>query len=455
MLLVFDFPDDYVLSLLRDWIDMKTLVRVDSASCSCTSRSSYMAIISCELFVVDRMYWTFHTQEANLRHLEWLANRGIRAGVWRFAIYVPAVLLVDLVGRTGGDHVHTLELHDVGEETAGLFAIVFHECRCIAAISVDICEHWTGISALDGSAQNSLQKLLVTNCGSSARTTFTRNCFPNLQQLFMDGNCGASIMASLLHASSGLLDLRLKSSFVDDVGLFALRTHAEKLHTLALTWCDSITNGAVVALAKNCVSLTCLDLSQCRLVRDDAVRAFAAASHMLESVQLRDNFTEASVQYLAMQCGPTLHHLALDSVTFSSDEALIAVVEKCTNLIELRLEALNGISTECYEQIASSLPCLEELALQGCPLTDAVLIAVATHLPALKALSLCHTAGYTNVGALAVVASLTQLRKFAVDDESQVFNPLALSIWKAFVPALKVCDYFECYTSKFEDLRGW
>jgi hypothetical protein len=113
MFSLFRLPTELVVLLLRDWIDMAFLGRLDSAACSHEVRSQYADIVRSVSFVRESM-----NEILSLQHWEWLAKRGIRTRTWDLTCDVPATLLLSLSTRTGGDHLRTLVLGHIDRETA-------------------------------------------------------------------------------------------------------------------------------------------------------------------------------------------------------------------------------------------------------------------------------------------------------------------------------------------------
>jgi hypothetical protein len=93
--------------------------------------------------------------------------------------------------------------------------------------------------------------------------------------------------------------------------------------------------------------------------------------------------------------------------------------------------------------------------MEACPtVTDAVLIALASQLPALKGLSLFKAGGYSSDGALALLRSLKALQWFAVEADHPVFNRAVLGMWKDKLPQLRV-HWGPCGSSNCTKLHNW
>jgi hypothetical protein len=94
------------------------------------------------------------------------------------------------------------------------------------------------------------------------------------------------------------------------------------------------------------------------------------------------------------------------------------------------------------------------LFLDSCVVTDAVLAAIATHLPNLATLGLSGSYdSYTEAGAHAVVNSLTQLRRFCIRTcDLCLFTPALRNKWQEVSPGLEISDDYSLSTRHFEHM---
>jgi hypothetical protein len=158
---------------------------------------------------------------------------------------------------------------------------------------------------------------------------------------------------------------------------------------------------------------------------------------------------------VAAQCGSRLRYLALD-MTDCQPTGLLAIAKHCRALEELHLRNCGGRVAYALVTLISSLPLLRELILVDYNrITDDVLVSIATHLPNLTTLGLSsYKAGYTEVGAQALVTSLTQLQRFSIRPyDISVFTPALRKRWQEASPGLKIFDG-DCLASTryFEDM---
>jgi hypothetical protein len=94
--------------------------------------------------------------------------------------------------------------------------------------------------------------------------------------------------------------------------------------------------------------------------------------------------SKLGLNMVANHCGAMLQHLSLINLQFSGNSELNAVSACCIHLTELVLRGCGGNTAQALVLLVSSLPQLKELVLEYSNVgTDAVLRAIAKHLPEL------------------------------------------------------------------------
>ena len=73
---------------------------------------------------------------------------------------------------------------------------------------------------------------------------------------------------------------------VTDAGIEALAKNCTSLTAINLEWCQQVTDAGIEAFAKNCTSLTDIDLSGCRQVTDAGIEALAKNCTSLTDINL-------------------------------------------------------------------------------------------------------------------------------------------------------------------------
>jgi hypothetical protein len=423
-MIVFELPSDVVTAILSLWIDVKALTTLDSALCASKLRLQFLRLVGDDLFVCD----TIRTSNAMsgavyVQQLEWLRKRKVRMRNWFVDRDVAKLFSPQFIKHSAGPHTRSIHLCSLtAKEIARVFSALSLPAACngLQKLMIERCEHWETLSTLGAAAQRSLQELIMTGCDSRGGESYPP--LLNLRRLHVRHLRGARVVESITSSLKGapnLTDLRLSSAILcplSDASLQILSKHAVRLEVLELDiGRQEFTPTVVISSARRCSNLKMLDLMCGVGVNDAAVEAFALHCSRLEGLQLRGEFTAAALSAVALHCGPRLRFLTLD-MEQCNPIGLKSLAEHCRLLEELQLYNCGIRTRKPIIQLVSSLPHLWELLLDGSSVvTDEVLTAIATHLSALVTLAICDDRGrHTEAGALMLVTSLTQLRRFCI-----------------------------------------
>ena len=108
-------------------------------------------------------------------------------------------------------------------------------------------------------------------------------------------------------ASLTFLDLS-GCRLVTDEGMRAVRWTGTALKTLNLNWCNKVTDLGVRAVVSSCTALTALNLRHCYELTDVGVRALSSLSALTSLNLCLTNVTAAGVQALrSTTAAPNLH----------------------------------------------------------------------------------------------------------------------------------------------------
>jgi hypothetical protein len=460
-IVICEVPGDISTAVLSRWITIETLAKLDTALCSSDARAQFLSLLRNPSFVADTMCTSNRmAREEYVQHYKWLMKRHVRVQNW--IVYGDAAMVCSprFTRNFAGSHVRSLHLCLlISEDIVKVFSTLATSCSDLHRLYIKDCEHWEAVSMLSASAQQSLEELIVAYCDGDCWMSYAQ--FPNLRKLHVRNTKGTDIIqsvTSLLIAAPNLTDLRL-SSFsvcpVDNTSLQVLSSNAAGLKILELSvQRQAFTFAAVVSLAERCSNLKTLALMCGDGVNDLAVEAFALYCSQLEGLQLSGTFTAESLNVVSKFRDTTLRYLTLDMFHCAAD-GLGVIADRCRLLEEMQLSNCRFLADGSVIQLVSSLPRLRELLLvDSCAVTDDVLVAIATHLPKLATLSL-HSCGgrYTEVGAVALATSLTQLQRFYISaNDTSVFTPALREHWQDEAPGLLICDDGVVSTRYFESL---
>jgi hypothetical protein len=422
-------PQRALSVILGSWISGSALCRLDSAVCRGSERPQFLDFLKYALILLSTGVPGANTEVTNLC-LKWLVRRGIKARHWIFSHDLAPCFFRDLAEHTGGPHVRNLTLSNMEEETGEALHAVFAACKRISTVSFENVQHWTGLSALRGEAELSLQELLIVNCGTRSGLEIKGRTFTNLQRLYLVGGYTAPTLSALIMAAPNVTDLRLRQSLVDNTVFEALAERAIVLQTLMFVQCNVVTLDALVPA---CASVKTLVVSSSSLLLSTTVFAHCT---LLQRFQLHAT-SVLGMRDVVQRSGATLLQLSLASLNFVSDVDLFVVAEHCKRLTELELSACTGFTSAALARLVSSLPALKELALDKCnAVTDPVLIAIAERLPQLVFLNLFKSRGYTEKGALALSEPLRCLRRLAIEPNHAIFTRAIVTMWEENSPGL-------------------
>jgi hypothetical protein len=463
---LFGLPDEVIAVILSSWVNVKTLTRLESALCATATRTQFLRLVGGEFFVAETVSMgVWIPGEGYSQQFKWLMKRHVRVRNWIVDEHVSMLCAQLTVSGIIGQHVRSLQLCSLTTpDVPKVYSTLLVACSGLQKLVIENCNEWETFCTLGAEAQLALQELIVVDCQSIGWKSYPR--FPNLRKLHLRHLYGAEVLhsvKSLLRAAPNVTDLRL-SSFVqclvnDEILQTILSNHAAGLEIFELSIqlddrSYAFTSAAVVALAERCSNLKTLDLTCGDAVDATAIEAFALHCGQLEGLQLWKEFTAASLAVVAALCGSRLRYLALD-MTDCQPTGLLAIAKHCRTLEELHLCNCGGRVGYALVTLISSLPLLRELILNDyVKITDEMLIAIATHLPELTTLGLSSCKpGYTEAGALALVTSLTQLKRFCISGyETSVFTPALSERWQEASPGLKFFDNCLASTSYFDDM---
>ena len=230
---------------------------------------------------------------------------------------------------------------------------------------------------------------------------------PSLQTLSLRSICtegrdeGRAVLSELQHFPA-LTDLTVAyCRDLDDSCLQLIGTGCKALKSLNVECSQGITGRGVSLLCQQCVSLTCLDVSDCPDMTDDVLQAVSDSLPRLRTLKLRDcdNLTWQGVWPLLSRKSKSLWHLALPRC-FSVDFSGATALPPC-GLISLDVSFLTSVTDQFVKALSRWCPTLQELTVKGCPqLTSECMQFLEDKFQSLRSL---------HIGTLSTTPHLTQM----------------------------------------------
>lgn len=201
-------------------------------------------------------------------------------------------------------------------------------------------------------------------------------------------------MEALVSVNHDLEDIGVYSctTLLTYSSLMAIANSCHKLKVLDISNAEWITDEGFVALVSNNLDLEEIGLEYRPLLTDVSIIALTSHCHRLRKVYFSemDGFTDQGIATL-VSANHDLEEIRFDSCAFLNNFSLKAIANNCHKLTRLDISNAELITDEGFVALVSSNPNLEEIDLSDCPLlTDASVIAIADNCSKLKTLELSY-----------------------------------------------------------------
>lgn len=459
------FPNDILIDILTDWLNVADVVRLDSACCMRSKRKHFLSVLqdSNFLFAEDMM---------SPQYMTWLQKRKIRSKHLSFSGPDEFFRYLDTFNDGLGQHtsptsllsqVASLGIQGVGEKDAA-----------------HLCEHLMHSSRLIS--------LFLRGCTSSITAARIVSCLPSPSLLKLDLydfhdylNCEFSQYPMVTSALSHVLDLDLSFSNFDSYGdwfvdpvlfpqlqslrlnqcfpasehflLKVIQCYGPQLQRFEANLCEGMTDDVLNSILDHCSCLKHLEIAGSSL-SSVAIRELGSSRFQLQSLNLASNW---SLQFDVLReiigrIAESEDEFSLLNVSrcYGTDDALIIfLAENVTGLTQLdvsycfkvsdagmlslalcqpSLKILNvsycpKLTDFAVEMLISHNTFLSELQLQSCQeITDRALICIAENCQSLRVLNVSGCTKITDVGiwGLAAGSTRTTLNHFEISDNSHV-----------------------------------
>ena len=249
-LLLHELSDDLHILLLSEWLDVRSLVTLDVAVSSNTSRPYLKTLLgSLRLPSIDSM-------DHSASSLMWVIQRGI---------CTSRVQMKDNAWRVPGCDLSLLK-------TIGLLHLGLSKCSSVTDEFI--------LGAING-CRRKRRMVAPSRCSEVAYGGISA----------LSTGCG-QLQSINLHGCSK----------VTDAGISALSAGCGQLHCIDLSYCDMVIDAGIPALGAGCGQLQNIDLSGCSEVTDAGISALGAGCGQLQGINLVgcDKVTDALISVLRL-----------------------------------------------------------------------------------------------------------------------------------------------------------
>jgi F-box/leucine-rich repeat protein 2/20 len=277
-------------------------------------------------------------------------------------------------------------------EVAEIFDKVLHDRRMVRHVkhlhcppNTDLTHFAEALTCFSGLETLDLSGCL--NVSTNLLDQFAQRC-PNLRVLDLsDTNVKAEAVISLSEQCQTLTHVSLRECCMQDDAIASLAKNCLCLQELDLRGCYPEVE-VLVDLAIDCPTLTSLSVGGYH-VTDACMLAFAHNLRGLTYLDLTysDSITDEAMIAVAQNC--TLLSLNLSYCDQLTDEAVVAVARGCNGLTELVLNRCNHITDKAIIAVARNCPTLKVLDIRWCrSITQASIVELSRHCPYLSFLDI-------------------------------------------------------------------
>ena len=230
----------------------------------------------------------------------------------------------------------------------GVMAIA-QNCSQLSIINISWCKKITDISLLAIARNCPLLSIIniswcekITDTGLSA---IAQNC-PKLMRIdFSWCEKITDVSLSAIAENCPLLNSIDISSCkkITNVSLVALAQNCPELHSVDLSWCVNVTSTGLLTLTQNLPQLNNISVSGCKWLTNSDVLTIGRNCNHLRTIDLSHlNITDDGVVGIAVNC-PYLYSINLDHDYGITKVSLIALVEKCPEMEQIKLYNVRGL----------------------------------------------------------------------------------------------------------------
>ena len=430
--------------LLANWLTNADICKLDSAFCSKEMRPQYLDIMESEVMSLHSP--EFIDLEKISSWMEWVLKKKVRINTCHISSAIPPALYKRFFKAVGerlkeltifcNHKNYTKREYDRIITTAACF------CTSLSKIQLQHCESSDCMENLLLTCQESLTVFHLLWCDVS-KLKLRELHLLSLKRLVLEDCNGISeaTMVGFLGAAPNLEILNCEYFPV-----FSSKLKISKNLRVLMLKSPPLTDAMFCSLVHSCPLLEVVQLSKCSLLTDvSIIELVQHATHLITLYMgINSNFTDASLEAIAVHCGERLHHLCLYDCSGITDAGLNLLGEACHQLEGFHTELMQQLSPAAIKAVLHVNPLLWEVSLgkychrEGQGQYDALLTVLSTCCPLLVYCNLFNCHGYTEAGVFAVVESCSQLRTIVVHPDCTVISPLCRLLWRKFNPNIEI-----------------
>lgn len=363
--LLFSLPTDVIRDQITPFIDLLSLVKLDSATLSKQHRSNLLSYVLRDTLLPSN----FILYERCL--FQWLIERGIQLIQVDFP---PESQPVDIEHATPvlgrAVEINLARCNSLTNECVqrlmkhinpGLWCIVLDGCSWVTDETLQI------VSDLHG---NSLALIFLCGCPlvTDAGVAASMLKCDSIEDVKWDNSdqIGTLAMAALANHHIVTLSFMDCPRITEDSFIQFLQGNRNALETLTLKN-EQLTDRSLLAIAEHCDALQSIDISENDAFTDVGQAAIIKSCQCLTYLRTdQPGSTLAVLEHLGAQISPELTELFLGSAPLLSDAHIAAITARASKLQSLRFGESGLITDRSLQSIAVNLPNVTNVSIQIC-----------------------------------------------------------------------------------------
>ena len=464
-----DLPAVLFAEILCRWLDLRSLVRLDSAACNREIRDTLL-----ELLASSHCVYTSSVNVENSLVVSWFRVRKLQMSDLSINAYFPELVKYLRVHFSSIRQLTCLRSEAIGMMNSyirNLNTLTFR--NIIAVPQLGDCL-WLNAN---------VQELRIERVVNLSYSHFDGLKLPQLRLLSLRGSrCDDELLGVIVRSTSVMQRIDIgQCKLITDAGVIALAQCCPLLSALGLSELP-ISDGALLQVTQLCPRITSIDLSDNDVITDLGVSAVAGNLNNLRSISIResDSLSDVSIEHLTRCNASTLQSLHGGGLRLVRVAVLVSLLKNCPHLHTLSLDCdLNAYHADIVPHMYN-LRTLTTFTV----LSDDVLCLIANHCQKLQQLGIysiyryvkpnvtptttddvevpfSEATGHTRVmheantraeyeeniltekGLLALMDGLYQLRVLGVRSEELTIGqlpPFAQSVWRRLRPHIVFVD---------------
>lgn len=356
----FSLPFNVSSRIFSSWLDLKSVVSVDSAVCNHSTRGQFIQILSCKALV--------HQNPVLLRGtkmLQWLCSRSFRIAAALFGVETKESRSLVKYFAPFGDSIRCIHFRDKCKETE-MMCLVACYCKNITTLR---CTNVILSLAFHAILRNNpnIHEIWVGNATCMLDGLMDGLSLHNLELFSVQGtDCLMGFPWSDSAHSDSLQRVKLDGTLYYYEDMKALTLNCRNLRSLSWKRMNII-DSSLISYLSNMSALLNLDMSNNGLVTDATVLFVAQNLHCLRSLNLQkcSNLTILSLSYVADYC-TVLEVLYIDFRIAGNamEHAVKTFSTRCNKIAHLNINSAFVLcNTMCSLFLIKGCPALQTLVI--------------------------------------------------------------------------------------------